>query len=79
MMVDRLQQAVKIIERLPANVQEALAVQIEQLAAPYASLTTVPRRSHAGIWADLPDDMEDVLDRWRHAVPPTPPLDEDEA
>ncbi len=29
----------------------------------------------AGAWYDLPDSMLDELDRLRHAVPPTPPLE----
>lgn len=63
MMVERLQRAVQLLEKLPSNVQETMAEQIEQLAATYVPVTTAPRHSHAGIWADLPDDMEDVLDR----------------
>ena len=75
-MVERLQRAVQILETLPLNVQESVAEQLEQITASYASTQNV-RRSHAGIWADLPDDMEETLDRWRHQVPPTPPIDEE--
>lgn len=77
-MVERLQHAVQILETLPANVQESVAEQIEQLIVSYVS-TSVRRHSYAGIWADLPDDMEETLDRWRHEVPPTPSIDEEDA
>lgn len=77
-MIDRLQRAVAALESLPPNVQETVAEQIEQLAASLAP-SAMPRRSHAGMWADLPDDMEETLDQWRHAVPPTPFADEDNA
>jgi hypothetical protein len=77
-MIDRLQRAVEVLETLPPNVQETVAEQIEQLTALLGPYPTV-RRSHAGIWADLPDDMEETLDHWRHAVPPTPFTDEDDA
>jgi len=73
-----LQRAVQVLETLPSHVQELAAEQIEQITAAYAP-SRVTRRSHAGIWADLPDDMEETLDRWRHEVPPTPPIDEDDA
>jgi hypothetical protein len=74
-MTERLQHAIQVLETLPPNVQESVAEQIEQLAA---SLNAT-RRSHAGIWSDMPDDMEETLDRWRHEVPPTPLNDEDAA
>lgn len=74
-MIDRLQRAVQVLETLPPNMQESVAEQIEQLAAT-VNLNGAVRRSHAGIWADLPDDMEETLDRWRHEVPPTPFIDE---
>lgn len=77
-MVERLQRAVQVLEALPANVQESVAEQIEQFTASSMPAAGI-RRSHAGIWADLPDAMEETLDRWRHATPPTPPLDEEEA
>ncbi len=74
-MTDRLQRAVQVLETLPLNVQESVAEQIEQLAASLAP-SRAAHRSHAGIWADLPDDMEETLDRWRHEVLPTPFNDE---
>jgi len=67
-MIDRLQRAVEILETLPPNVQEAAAEQIEHLTASLVP-SPLPRRSYSGIWADLPDDMEETLDQWRHAVP----------
>lgn len=77
-MVERLQRAVQILETLPSNVQESVAEQLEQITASYVPSQKI-RRSHAGIWADLPDDMEETRDQWRHAVPPTPPIDEEDA
>jgi len=77
-MVVRLQRAIQNLDTLPENVQESVAEQIEQLTAVYTP-SGVTRRSHAGIWADLPDDMEETLDQWRHEVPPTPFIDEEDA
>jgi hypothetical protein len=77
-MTERLQHAIQVLETLPSNMQESVAEQIEQLAASLDTSRTV-RRSHAGIWSDLPDDMEETLDRWRHEVSPTPMNDEDAA
>ena len=77
-MVERLQRAIQMLETLPSNVQESVAEQLEQITAPYVPAQIV-RRSHAGMWADLPDDMEETLDRWRHEVPPTPSIDEEVA
>jgi hypothetical protein len=64
-MIDRLQRAVQVLETLPPNVQESVAEQIEHTAASLGPSGAV-RRSHAGIWADLPDDMEETLDQWRY-------------
>lgn len=72
-MVERLQRAVQILETLPADVQESVAEQIEQMMVLNVPTSAV-RRSHADIWADLPDDMVETLNRWRHEVPPTPPI-----
>jgi hypothetical protein len=77
-MIDRLQRAIEALEALPPTLQEAAAEQLEQFTALLAP-SPLPRRSYAGIWADLPDDMEETLDQWRHAVPPTPFADEDNA
>ena len=68
-MLDRLQRAVEVFANFPHDAQETAAEHLELLAV---ALRPAPRRSHAGIWADLPDDMEATLDQWRHAVPPTP-------
>jgi hypothetical protein len=74
-MIERLQQALMHIEDVPVDVQEQLAEQIE--ACLHHSDTPEPAgRSFAGIWSDLPDDMEDTLLRWRRETPPTPPMDE---
>ena len=57
-MVDRLQRAIQILESLLLTIQESVAEQLEHITAAYAP-SNVKRRSHAGIWADLPDDMAD--------------------
>ena len=77
-MIERLQRAVEVLETLPPNIQEAAAEHIEHLTASLGS-APMPQHSYAGIWADLPDDMEETLDQWRHAVPPTPFTSEDVA
>ncbi len=74
-MIDRLARALEHVEDLPKDVQEELAEQIEQYQRPPTS-GAQHRRSFAGIWRDLPDDMEETLLRWRHAASPTPPVEE---
>ncbi len=75
-MVERLQRALHILETLPSPIQETLAEQIERLAAPYL-LSGGPPPRFAGMWADLPADMEETLETWRHESPPSPPYNED--
>lgn len=79
MMIERLARALEHVEELPLEVQEELAEQIEfyrragDLGAPGPSSV---HRSFAGIWRDLPDDMEETLLRWRHEAIPTPPIED---
>jgi uncharacterized protein (DUF2342 family) len=77
-MIERLQRAIEKIEHLPPEVQDEAANQLEVLAEPFeAHQASV---SLAGAWRDLPDadTMIDELDRLRHSVPPTPPLEDDD-
>lgn len=77
-MIDRLARALEHVEELPPEAQEELAEQIEAFRLP-ASPTSghLPtHRSFAGIWRDLPDDMEETLLRWRREATPTPPLED---
>lgn len=80
-MIERLARAIQYLPELPEDVQEEIADQIEMIVG-LDPETGQPSRhgrdalSMAGAWADLPDDMEEVLLRWRREVPPTPPLDE---
>jgi hypothetical protein len=77
-MIERLQRVIERIEQLPPDQQESVAEQIEMVAEPFLPpMRCLPRPSYAGIWSDLPDDMEEVLDRWRHEVPPTPPIEDE--
>ena len=77
-MIDRLARVLEHVEELPPEVQLELSEQIEAfrrvptLPAPgYA-----PRRSFAGIWRDLPDDMEETLLRWRRETAPLPSVED---
>ena len=74
-MIDRLVRALEHVEELPEDVQEELAEQIEQYwHEPSGSVSNAHKL--AGVWSDLPDDMEETLLRWRREAPPTPPIDE---
>lgn len=74
-MIDRLHRALEHIDELPPELQEQLAEIIEQHTEPIE----IPIEALAGVWSDLPDtfdEMLDALDEIRHASPPTPPIDE---
>ncbi|MGH2516876.1 MAG: hypothetical protein ACRDHP_14585 [Ktedonobacterales bacterium] len=71
-MIERLQRALEHVEELPATVQEEVAELLEQFTEPY----DIPTNSLAGSMPDLPDDAEEILLRWRHESPPSPPMDE---
>jgi hypothetical protein len=78
-MIERLARALEHIEEVPAEVQEELAEQIELFSGGDGRDTVGSargRRSFAGIWRDLPDDMEETLLRWRHEAAPTPPVED---
>ena len=71
MVVDRLQQALEHVEELTPEEQEDIAEQILTFAGRSEPRGARARRL-AGAWADLPDDMEETLLRWRRETPPTP-------
>ena len=77
-MIDRLARALEHVEELPPEAQEELAEQIEafRLPASPASGHLPTHRSFAGIWDDLPDDMEETLLRWRREATPTLPMED---
>ncbi|HKB46309.1 MAG TPA: hypothetical protein VKC57_01335 [Ktedonobacterales bacterium] len=78
-MIERLARALEHVEQLPPEVQEELAEQIElyrRVPEPQTPGSMPGRRSFAGIWWDLPDDMEETLLRWRHEATPTPPVED---
>jgi hypothetical protein len=78
-MIERLARALEHVEQLPPEVQEELAEQIElyrRVPEPQTPGPMPGRRSFAGIWRDLPDDMEETLLRWRHEATPTPPVED---
>ena len=70
-MTDRLQKALLHINELPAEMQDEVAGQIEDMLSPRIDLPT-----YAGAIPDLPDDMEEELMRRRRQSTPTPPLAE---
>jgi hypothetical protein len=70
-MIERLQEALKRIDEVPPEVQADLATIIEDQLAPHIDLPF-----YAGAITGMPDDAEEVLIRWRHEVPPTPPIEE---
>ena len=74
-MIERLQRALEHIEELPEEAQGALAEQIERLSQEQSGVRR--KRNLAGVWGDLPDDMEEILLRWRRETPVTPPIDEE--
>jgi hypothetical protein len=75
-MVDRLARAIQHVNELPEAVQEEIALHIEELLTPISETNTI--QDFAGIWQDLQGDDEfAALDRMRHEVPPTPPIEEE--
>ena len=75
-MIDRLHRALQHIDTLPTVVQEEIAEHIEALIAPSQAIA-LPA-NFAGIWSDLQGDDEfAALEHMRHAVPPTPPIEEE--
>jgi hypothetical protein len=74
-MTDRLRAAVLAAENLSPAEQDDLANHIEALL-PSAKPATGLAAVDFSVFADLPDDAVDVLDRMRHEAPPNPPYEE---
>jgi len=74
-MTERLRAVVMAAEQLSAAEQDMLADQIEVLI-PSVQLTAGLASVDFSVFADLPDDAVDVLDRLRHEASPTPPYEE---
>lgn len=71
MVIEHLRRALEHLDELTPDEQEDVAEQILAYAGriePYGARA----RRLAGAWADLPDDMEETLLRWRREAPPTP-------
>jgi hypothetical protein len=64
MVTERLARAIEHIDELPEEEQDAIADQIEAFRRAHAG-DSQSRPSLAGVWSDLPDDMEETLLRWR--------------
>ncbi len=74
-MTDRLRAVVLAAEKLSDLEQDELASQMEALfpvLQPANKLAAID----FSVFADLPGDAVDVLDRLRHEAPPTPPYEE---
>lgn len=74
-MTERLRAVILAAERLSPTEQDHLADQIAALllpTTPAARLASVD----FSVFADVPDDAVEVLDRMRHETPPTPPYEE---
>lgn len=71
-MIERLQRALEHIEEVAPDVQEQLAVIIEENTIQ----SDVGSDSLAGSMPDLPDDMFETLLRMRREAPPSPPMSE---
>jgi hypothetical protein len=78
-MIERLARAIEHVDDLPPEVQEELAEQIEGFRREpdvQAPRQLSGHRGFAGIWRDLPDDMEETLLRWRREATPTSPMED---
>jgi len=90
-MIDRFNDMLPHLQRLPAESQEEVMAYIEVLiealerdavARGYLRQTlpdlpaTEPWVDPVGAWSDLPDTILEDFERLRHATPPTPPTDE---
>jgi len=80
-MTERLRAVVLAAEQLSPTEQDALADQIAGLlpSVSPASVLRGPRGAAVdfSVFADLPEDAVDVLDRMRHEAAPTPLYAED--
>jgi hypothetical protein len=78
-MIERLARALEHVDDLPPEAQVELAEQIEgfsRRASPRMPQQRSVRGSFAGIWRDLPDDMEETLFRWRRESTLAPPIED---
>jgi hypothetical protein len=64
------------LDALTPDEQEEVTEQILSFAAGHIEAPGARALRLAGAWADLPDDMEDTLLRWRREVPPTPLIED---
>lgn len=80
-MIERLRHALEHIEDLPAAEQERIAERIAERIERYhrerarshqadEPQPNSPASRFAGVWRDLPDDMEETLTAWRKASIP---------
>ena len=67
MVTERLARAIEHIAELPEEEQNAIADQIEAFWRTHAG-DSQSGPSLAGVWSDLPDDMEETLLRWRNGA-----------
>lgn len=79
-MVDELREVFERAQQQSEDVQRVIAALVEReldRARQDAEHPAAPRTSYAGAWSDLPEDDEvETLHRMRHAVPPTPSVED---
>ncbi len=87
-MINRLNEVLPQLEQLPEETQEIVATYLEVLietlereAVAHEHIRQIspsaePWEDPVGTWSDLPDTMLKELDQLRHAVPPTPPIEQ---
>ena len=76
MVIEYLQRALEHLDELTPDEQEDVAEQILSFASGHIEPRGARALRLAGAWADLPDDMEDTLLRWRRETPPTPLIED---
>jgi hypothetical protein len=74
-MTERLRAVIQAAEHLSSTEQDALADQIATLLPPTQPAALLAAIDFS-VFADLPDDAVDELDRLRHEATPTPPYEE---
>lgn len=74
-MTERLRAVVMAAEKLSPAEQDDLAGHIEVLLPPVQPAARLAAVDFS-VFADLPDDAVDVLDRLRHEASPMPPYEE---
>ena len=75
MVVARLQQALEHLDELTPDEQEEVAEHILTFTGRIEPRGSRARRL-AGAWADLRDEMEETLLRWRHEATPSPLIED---